>query len=46
MKFLTKFEKVWKSSLQNNSETGTNEHEKEIPKDMYLQSKDKKLLMN
>ena len=36
MKFLTKFEKVWKSSLQNNSETSTNEHEKEIPKERYV----------
>ena len=39
--------KVSKNSQQNNSETVTNEHDKEIPKEKYyLQKKGKKLLMN
>ena len=40
--------KVSKNSQQNNWETVTNEHDKEIPKEIYiyLQKKDKKLLMN
>ena len=40
--------KVSKNSQQNNLETVTNEHDKEIPKEIYiyLQKKDKKLLMN
>ena len=40
---------VSKNSQQNNSETVTNEHDKEISKEryiyIYLQQKDKKLLM-
>ena len=27
---------VSKKSQQNNSETGTNEHDKEIPKEIYI----------
>ena len=40
--------KVSKNSQQNNSETVANEHDKEIPKEknMYLQKKGKKLLIN
>ena len=38
--------KISKNSPQNNSETITSEHDQEIPKkDMYLQTKDRKLLM-
>ena len=38
--------KVSRNSLQNNSETITNEHDrKETLKDMYLQKNDRKLLM-
>ena len=33
--------KVSKNSPQNNSETIRNEHDKEIPKHIYLQKKDK-----
>ena len=39
-------DKITKSLQQNNSETVKNEHDKEIPKDIYLQKKDKKLLIN
>ena len=40
---ITKFSKKLQ---QNNSETVTNENDKEIPKkDIYLQKKDKKLLI-
>ena len=34
-----------KSSQQNNSETVTNENDKEIPKERYLHKKIKKLLI-
>ena len=39
--------KVSKGSPQNNSETITNEHEKKkyLKNDIYLQKKDRKLLM-
>ena len=38
--------KILKTSQYNNSETLTNEHDKEIPrKDIYFQKKDKKLLI-
>ena len=38
--------KVSKNSQQNNSETVTNEHDKEIPEERYINlKKDKKLLM-
>ena len=37
----------YKSSQQNNSETVTNEYDKEyLKKDIHLQKKNKKLLMN
>ena len=46
-KIANKITKVSKSLQQNNSETGTNENDKEIPKEnMYLQGKDKKLFMS
>ena len=46
-KIAIKITKVSKSLQQNNSETGTNENDKEIPKEnMYLQGKDKKLFMS
>ena len=46
-KIANRITKVSKNSQQNNSETVTNEHDKEIPKkDMYLQQKDRKLLTN
>ena len=46
-KITNKITKVSKSLQQNNSETGTNENDKEIPKEnMYLQGKDKKLFMS
>ena len=46
-KISNKITKVSKNSDQNNSETVTYEHDKEIPKEryIYLQKKDKKLLM-
>ena len=45
-KIANRISKGSKISQQNNSETVTNEHDKEIPKDIYLQKKDEKLLMN
>ena len=45
-KIANRITKVSKILLQNNSKTFTNKHDKEIPKkDMYLQKKDRKLLM-
>ena len=42
-----KITRISKDSQQNNSETVTNEYDKEIPKeDIFLQNKGKKLLMN
>ena len=35
-KLLTKFTKVSTNSQQNNSETVTNEHDKEIPKERHI----------
>ena len=42
-----KITKVSKNSQQNNSETVTNENDKEIPKELYiyLQKKDRKCLI-
>ena len=47
-KIANKITKVSKNSEQNDLETVTNEHDKEILKEkyMYLQKKDKKLLIN
>ena len=45
-KIANKITEVLKNSQQNNLETVTNEHDKGIPKDMYIQKKDKKLFMN
>ena len=46
-KITNKIMGVSKSSQQNNSEIVTNEHNKKyLRKDIYLQKKDKKLLMN
>ena len=47
-KIANKIMEVSKNSQHNNSEKVTNEHDKEIPKEryIYLQKKDKKLLMN
>ena len=46
-KIANKITKLSKNSQQNNSKTDTNEHDKEIlKKDIDLQKKDKKLLMN
>ena len=44
---IAKMAKVSKNSQQNNSETVTNEHDKEIPKERYTSSKkkDKELLI-
>ena len=35
-KIADKISKVWRSLPQNNSETVTNEHDKEIPKEKYI----------
>ena len=43
-KFVNRVTKVSKNLQQNNSETVTNEHDKEIPKEKYI-SPEKKLLM-
>ena len=40
-----KITKVSKNSQQNNSETVTNDNDKEILKEIYIQKKDRKLLM-
>ena len=49
-KIADKITKVSKTLLQSNSETITNEHDKEMPKNIYIyiyiQKKDRKLLMN
>ena len=47
-KIANKITKDYKNSEQSNSETVTNKKDKEIPKkkDIYLQKKDKKSLMN
>ena len=46
-KIADKITKVSKYSQENNSETVTNEHDKEMAKkEIYLHKKDKKLLMN
>ena len=46
-KVANKITRISKDSQQNNSETVTNEYDKEIPKeDIFLQNKGKKLLMN
>ena len=48
-KNFNRIKNVSRSSRRNNSETITNEHYKEIPKDIYIyiftQKKDKKLLI-
>ena len=48
-KTFNRIKNVSRSSRRNNSETITNEHYKEIPKDIYIyiftQKKDKKLLI-
>ena len=45
-KIANKITRVSKNSQQNNSETVTNEHDKDIPKEVYRAlEKDKKLLM-
>ena len=44
-KIANKIMRVSKNSEQNNSEPVTNENDNEILKDIYLQKKDKKLLM-
>ena len=45
IKLLIKSQKSQKKFIKNNSETLTNENDKEMPeKDIYLQEKDKKLL--
>ena len=42
-----KFTKIWKNSQKKNSETVTNEDDKEIPKiDIYLQREERKLLVS
>ena len=42
-----KFTKIWKNSQKKNSETVTNENDKEIPKiDIYLQKEERKLLVS
>ena len=37
----SKITKLFKNSQQNNSETVTNEHDKEIPKEKYLSSEER-----
>ena len=46
-KIVDKITKISRTLPQNNSETITNEHDQEIPKEryIYLRKKDKKLLM-
>ena len=48
LKITDKIIKVLRNSQQNNSETVPNGHDKEISKEryIYLQKKDRKLLMN
>ena len=38
--------KVWRSSLQNKSETITNEHDKEIPNKRYILLEERQKIIN
>ena len=38
--------KVSENSQQNNSETGTNEHDKEIPKEKYVSPEERQKIIN
>ena len=40
-KIADKITKISKTSQQNNSETATNEHDKEIPKERYISPKER-----
>ena len=45
-KFVNKISKVSKSSPQNNSETITNEHDKEIPKERYISPEERQKIID
>ena len=38
--------RVWKHSQQNNSETVTNEHDQEIPKERYISSEERQKIID
>ena len=46
MKLLIKLQNFQKSSLQNNSETVTSEHDKEIPKERYVSKEEGRELVD
>ena len=45
-KFVNKISKVSKTSPQNNSETITNEHDKEIPKERYISPEERQKIID
>ena len=45
-KIANKITKVPRSSLQNNSETITNKHDKEIPKERYISPEERKKIID
>ena len=45
-KFVNKISKVSKTSPQNNSETITNEHDKEIPKERYISPEERQEIID
>ena len=45
-KIADKITKVSNNSQQNNSETGPNEHDKEIPKERYISPKERKKIID
>ena len=46
IKIANKIMEVSKNSQQNNSETVTNEHDKEIPKERYISSEEKQEMID
>ena len=45
-KTANKIVKIWKNSQQNNSETVTNKHDKEIPKERYISPEEREEIMD
>ena len=45
-KSANKIKKVSRNSLQNNPETITNEHDKEIPKERYISSEERQKIID
>ena len=45
-KIAIKIAKVWKKSQQNNSETFTNRHDKEIPKERYISPEERQRIID